>query len=434
MTKLRFFCFVIIVFSMAFTKPESVQAQGLQFFGIGPVNRSMGGAATAAPIEAIGALNYNPATLTDLDNQLSVGAEFVTPLADVNSSFAGNSGQTKSDSGWATVPSIGLSWRPKPDSPITYGFGIFGIAGYSLNYPSSTTNPILFPQSPTGQTPTPGFGNIYADVSILQIVPTIALKVTDQFSVSAGPTITSARIMSSPFAFATPNPNGNGGATYPVGSGTEYTWGMGFQLGAYWKSENDINLGASYKSPQWFLPFDYHGATASGLPRDYSFQFSYPQIVSLGAGYTGIERWLFATDVRYFDWKNSGIPGNPAQFSPDGTLTGLGWRSTWSVSFGTQYQMTDSLALRAGYAYSNSPITNSNAGFNVGTPLILQHSLNMGATIRLSKTLSAHAAYYYAPESSVSGPFQSPAGPVPGSNVSYRVTAQAISLGLTASF
>ena len=434
MTKLRVFGFVFIVFSMTFAVPESVQAQGLQFFGIGPVNRSMGGAATAAPIEAIGALAYNPATMTDIKNQLSVGGEFVTPLVEVNSSFAGNSGQTKSDSGWLTVPTVGLSWRPTPESPITYGFGLLGIAGYALNYPSSTTNPILFPQTPTPQTPTAGFGKIFADVSIQQIIPSVALKVTDQLSVSAGPTISSARIIATPFAFASPNPTGSGGASYPVGSGTEYTWGMGFQLGVYWKGENDINLGASYKSPQWFLPIDYHGTTATGLPRDFSFQFNYPQIVSLGAGYTGIERWLFATDVRYFDWKNSGVPGNPAQFAPDGTLTGMGWRSTWSVSLGTQYQMTDTMSLRAGYAYSDSPITNSNAGYNVGTPLILQHSLNLGTTMQLSKNLAAHLAYYYAPESRVSGPFESPSGPVAGSNVSYRVTAQAISLGLTASF
>lgn len=415
--------------------PNVAAAQGLQLFGIGPVNRSMGGAATAAPIEAIGALAYNPATLTALDNQLSFGAEAVTPLVDINSSFAGHSGQTNSDNGWGAVPSIGLAWRASPDSPITYGFGLFGIAGYSVNYPASTTNPILFPQTPTSKTPTPGFGNIFADVSILQIVPTAAMKVTDQLSISAGPTITAARFVASPFAFTSPNDaNSDGFFTYPTGAGTEFSWGMGFQVGAFWQGDNDINLGASYKSPQWFLPFDYHGTTETGLPRDFSLPFTYPQIFSLGTSYTGFEQWLFACDIRYFDWKNTGITGNSAQFGPDGAITGLGWRSTWSVSLGTQYQMTERLALRAGYAYSESPITNATAGFNIGTPLILQHSLNVGATFKLSKALAVHLAYYYAPEAEVSGPFQSPAGPVPGSNLAYRVSAQAISIGATTSF
>ncbi len=144
---------------------------------------------------------------------------------------------------------------------------------------------------------------------------------------------------------------------------------------------------------------------------------------------------MFANDLRYFDWKHtSGTPGNPAQIAPDGTLTGLGWQSTWSVSLGTQCQMTDAVALRAGYAYSQSPITDATAGFNVGTPLILQHSLNVGTTLKLSKSLAAHLTYCYAPQAEVSGPFQSPLGPVPGSNIAYRVSAHAIALGMTASF
>ena len=423
-----------LAFTALLLLPQLAQAQGLQLFGIGTVNRSMGGAATAAPIEAIGALAYNPATLTALDNQLSVGAEFCTPIASVNSSMppilGGGSGQTDSNSGWTTIPSVGLSWRATPDSPITYGFGLFGIAGYSVNYPSSTTNPILYPQVPGIGHPTPGFGNVYANVSILEIIPTVAFKVSDRLSLSAGPTIQSAQIIASPFAFTAPNVNG-----YPTGSGTETSWGMGLQVGAFWQGDSGINLGASYKSPQWFLPFNYHGTDANGLPRDFNLPFTYPQIVSLGGSYTGIERWLFASDVRYFDWKNSGISGYPAQFSPnDFSLAGLGWRSTWSVSLGSQYQLTDAVALRAGYAFSQSPITDATAGFNVGTPLILQQSFNVGSTLRLSKALAAHIAYIYQPQNSVNGPIQSPLGPVPGSNVGYTVSAHAISLGLTASF
>jgi long-chain fatty acid transport protein len=307
---------------------------------------------------------------------------------------------------------------------------LFGIAGYSLNYPASTTNPILYPQVPGPGHLSPGFGNVYANVSILEIIPTVAMKVTDRLSLSAGPTIQSAQFIATPFAFAAPNPNG-----YATGAGTETSWGMGLQLGAFWQGDSGINLGASYKSPQWFLPVDFHGTDASGLPRDFNFQFSYPQIVSLGTSYTGIERWMFATDVRYFDWKNtSGTAGNPAQFAPDGTLTGLGWRSTWSVSLGSQYQLTDAVALRAGYAFSQSPITDATAGFNVGTPLILQQSFNVGSTLKLSKSLAAHIVYVYQPQNSVNGPFQTPVGPVPGSNVGYSVSAHAISLGLTASF
>jgi hypothetical protein len=60
--------------------------------------------------------------------------------------------------------------------------------------------------------------------------------------------------------------------------------------------------------------------------------------------------------------------------------------------------------------------------------------LNAGATVNLTQALAAHLAYTYAPECEVSGPFQAPGGAVPGSNLNYRVSAHAISVGLTAKF
>ncbi|MFN0054465.1 MAG: OmpP1/FadL family transporter [Planctomycetales bacterium] len=426
----------LVVMLIPLLAPEVACAQGLELFGIGPVNRSMGGAATAAPIEAIGALYFNPATITALENQLSVGAEVITPLLDVTSSLGGRTGHTNSDSGWAAVPSIGLTLKTAPDSKLTYGFGLFGVAGYSVNYPSSTANPILFPQTPTPATPTPGFGNVYVDVSLLQLAPMIAYQVNDQLSVSLGPTIMAGRLIASPFAFTAPNDaNGDGAATYPVGSGTQFTWGLGFKTGVYWKGEQGINWGAAFQSPQWFHDFTFNGTDERGYPRQFNFKFDYPLIVSLGSSYTGFEKWLFACDVRYFDWSNtSGTLGDAAQFAPTGELLGAGWHSTWAVALGVQYQMSQMLALRTGYTFSQSPIDDENAGFNVGSPLILKYAINVGTTINLSEKLGLHLTYYYAPENEVSGPMQSVGGPVPGSNVNYRLSGHAIALGITAKY
>lgn len=427
MSALRVRAQLLLVLVTALSAPQFAQAQGLQLFGIGPVNRSMGGAATAAPIEAIGATAVNPATLSALSNQLSVGAEVCTPLMDISSTLGLASGNTNGDSGWATVPSLALSWRPTPESPVTYGLGLFGVAGYSVNYPASTTNPILGPHLP----PPGAFGNLYVDVSFLQIAPSVSLQVTDQLSIAAGPTVMAGRLIASPFVFTAANSNG----TYPVGAGTEFAWGMGFQIGAFWKGTDGLNFGASYKSPNWFQDFQYHGVdSGTGAPRDFQFHFDYPQIVSLGTSYTGIERLLVACDVRYFDWSSVKTLGQTAQFAPTGELTGLGWQSTWAIAVGAQYELTPMLALRTGYQFSQSPIDDSVAGFNVGSPLILQHSINAGGTIKLSENLAINAAYYYAPSAEVSGPIELPGGAVPGSNVNYRVSAHAISVGMTVMF
>lgn len=427
MATLRFHVHALTFLALVLLSPQFVQAQGLHLFGIGPVNRSMGGAATAAPIEAIGATAFNPATLSALSNQLSVGAELIAPFADVSSTLGSESGNTKSDSGWGAVPSIALSWRSTPESPITYGFGLFGVAGYTLNYPADNENPVLTSHLPPGGL----FGNLFADVSFLQMAPSVSLQVTDQLSVAAGPTVMAGRLISSPFAFTTPNSNG----TYPVGSGTQFAWGLGFQVGAFWKGNNGVNFGACYKSPNWFQDFKFNGVdSGDGSPRSFNFQFDYPAIVCLGTSYTGFERWLLACDVKYFDWSNSDTFGDTAAFSGAGELTGLGWQSVWAVGVGTQYEITESVALRAGYQYSQNPVRDSVAGFNVGAPLLLQHAINVGGTYKLTENFGLNAVYYYAPPSEVSGLIQTPAGPADPSNVNYRVSAHAVSFGATVTF
>lgn len=54
----------------------SVEAQGIVYPGVGPVNRSMAGAAVAAPLDAAGALHWNPGALSGLAaSELNVGVE-----------------------------------------------------------------------------------------------------------------------------------------------------------------------------------------------------------------------------------------------------------------------------------------------------------------------------------------------------------------------
>ena len=49
-----------------FSLPTAVHAQGFVLPGIGPTNRSVGGAGTAAALDATGALHWNPAVILDL--------------------------------------------------------------------------------------------------------------------------------------------------------------------------------------------------------------------------------------------------------------------------------------------------------------------------------------------------------------------------------
>ena len=70
--------------------PGILYGQGLMLSSFGPVNASMGGASTAAPIEAMSALGWNPASISGLPNsELSVGVGLLLSDPVVDSSVPG---------------------------------------------------------------------------------------------------------------------------------------------------------------------------------------------------------------------------------------------------------------------------------------------------------------------------------------------------------
>src|SRR5262245_58865168 len=64
---------------------------GANLSGIGPINRSMGGTATAAPLDTLGAFQWNPATITALPNSTDIGLELLVPQSKLGSSVAAGS-------------------------------------------------------------------------------------------------------------------------------------------------------------------------------------------------------------------------------------------------------------------------------------------------------------------------------------------------------
>src|SRR6516165_3117407 len=66
---------------------NAAQAQfGAMMTGVGPINRSMGGAATAAPLDTLGAFYWNPATITALPNSTDFSLELLFPQSNLSSS------------------------------------------------------------------------------------------------------------------------------------------------------------------------------------------------------------------------------------------------------------------------------------------------------------------------------------------------------------
>lgn len=427
-----------LIISVA-AKPAAAQF-GPIISGAGPINRSMGGASTAAPLSASGALLWNPATLSGLEgSQIDVGAELLFPHATMSSSVPAGafgpgvppvdlSGNTKGSDMVFALPTIAMSYRPE-ESPFTYGLGIFAVAGFGLNYAGSTTNPVLSPPPPVGL----GFGPIFSQYQVLQIAPALVYDVNEQLSVSISPLLDLGVLQVDPSVISAPDDaNGDTFATYPSGTHSGAAWGAGFNLGVYYKA-GDWGFGSSYKSPQWFQSYSYNQTNELGLPRTTEYNLDLPAIVSVGTSYKGIDRVLLAADVRYIDLANTNGFGDSG-FAPNGALLGVGYQSIFAVALGTQYMVTDATSVRLGYSWSENPIPAGQTSANVASPLYTQHILSAGLSYQLTDAFSLSVAYSHGFDNSSTGPIVLPGGAVPGTSITSRSSVDSIMFGATVKF
>lgn len=383
----------------------SVSGQGIMFPALGPVNRSMGGASVAAPLDAVGSLHWNPAAISGLgSSELEFGIELLLANIDTTSAAGPFAGTTGAEAGVVPIPSIGWVHQSTVNPRLTYGLGVYSVGGFQTNYPASEfpgppSNPIFTPQL--------GFGRIFSSAEFLQLVPTVSYAVTDRLSIGFAPVVTMGRIELSPFVLAPPSMPG---APPSSGQGNRWHWGGGAQLGIYYIADNCWHLGASIKSPTWFERFRFLSENPDGSPRVVSTELELPMIISVGAAYSGYENLVLAMDVRYFGYEDTKLFGDAAVFAANGQLLGLGWDDTVSVSVGAQYRLNDCTDVRAGYSYNTNPIHSTNAAVNVATPLIYEHIVNFGLSRQLTDCAAVNLSFTHALDNTVNGPLPGGAG------------------------
>ena len=385
---------------------SSALGQGIVAPGAGPINRAMGGASTAAPVD-FGSAYWNPANLSGLErNESLLGSELIIPSTHFTSSLPagaingilprqGRDGVARSDSG--VIPSLatGVSFRLADDSPVTFGLGVFGFVGGNVDFAGNPSNSLLSPNRPPR---TFGFDPIYANAAFLALNPMASYRVSERLSIGGGPVITSGTMSLSP-AFFAPGPKRDGGvlSTFPAATNARPFWGGGFQLGVLYELNEDWNLGFSHKSPVWQERWGFNAANPDLSPRRIGVQAQIPSIDSWGLAYKGIDRALIDVDLRYLDYANAALFGQSVR---DG---GLGWRGVFAVATGGQYALTDRLTLRAGYLFNTNPIPETATLFNVQLPGITQHTLSFGSSFALPDDITMSAAWVHGFRNSIQG-------------------------------
>jgi len=416
--------------------------------GVGSVNMSMGGAATAQPLDISGALQWNPAAISVFDSKIinfDIGAFFSSP--ELSSTAGPYTGLTKDDRGASPMPALAYVYG-KEGSKHTFGVSAFGISGFGVTFPENMTNPINAPQSMGG------FGHVESDYMLLQIGLAWAYELTDNFSIGVQPTINYAALELAPNPISPPDfpvEMGGTGKGYPT-SDKASAIGVGAQFGVFYNSPSGFKLGASYKTAQKFNDLEFENTYIGGSPApDVAFNMDYPAILSFGVGYSN-ETIDLALDYRSVDYENTDgfaekgwqiAESGPMTGYPTGAVKGFGWKNINIISVGLQYKGIEKLPLRVGYTYSSNPIDSELAFFSIPATAIIENAFQFGASYPISDNFKLNGVYHYGTSGGkTEGPMLSPLeitptnqyGAVDGTKVGYEMTTSMVMLGLTYTF
>ena len=430
---------IVVIPLLAVAVPNVARATDGHFLhGVGAINSAMAGVGVASPTSLLGAFYVNPAGLLAFKGtSTELGFELFKPDRTLNSTVGTLSGSTASTSEFVPIPAFGWSRELRKDE-LTVGVAGLGIGGFGVDYPTDPTNPSLAPRPY-------GFGAIYSNFSLMKIIPALAFRPTGNVRVGVALNVDWASLAVDPMPTAAPavdpGPDGtwqtrDDRAFYSRATDAAGSFGIGAQVGVQIAVHPQVALGLAYTTPQVFQKFKYDAVyenpnlASFNTPRTITFAMDVPAVYAAGLSFTPSSAFALGLDTKYITYHST--RGFKDQgFAPDGSVKGFGWRDIWSFSGGMQYRPVPQVALRAGYNYSGNPIPNDLSMFNTAAPAVVQHHATFGAGYTFANGFGLDAAYYHAFKNSISGPFQTPAGAMPGTSVKSSMSENSFLIGFT---
>ncbi len=147
-------------------------------------------------------------------------------------------------------------------------------------------------------------------------------------------------------------------------------WGFGYNLGLLFKLTDTLSFGAAYRSE---VEFDIDGADvkltgvspllSSAFPNtkgDANVDLPQQAVAAVAAQLT--ENLVMEIGLRWEDWDSTDELRveleTPVFFQTSQTIP-RDWQSTWTYNIGGQYQLTETMALNAGYLYGQNAVPGS---------------------------------------------------------------------------
>ena len=421
--------------------PLSLSATDGHFLhGAGPVNEAMGGADTGICLDATGSIAWNPACTSEFEgHRIEFHATLFDPWRSLSSTveadaFGANmpgvtlSGTTVSHRDMSVMPGIAFIYHPQ-GSANAYHMAMLAVSGFGVDYPGNqdASNPILSPQAPNGY----GFGNIRSNYMLVTVPMGVSRQFTERLSTgfSLVPALSMLQVIPAPFS---PPVTAGSSAPYYLSAGNNApALGMGANVGVHY-TYRAVGLGASYHTPVWFQKFNWNRKDLSGTARAMNFHMDLPSVVSFGAGVGVTKSTRVGVDVRWFDYANT-AGFDKVGYNANGSVAGFGWTNIWAVGGGVQQRVSSSTKLMVGYNYSGNPVPAKYTFFNTPAPAIVQHHLS-GGVIQTVHNAEVIVTYYHAFQNSITGPWISGQGAIPGTSVTSAMHENSLTLGVAKSF
>ncbi|MDP3119254.1 MAG: porin [Sulfuricurvum sp.] len=356
--------------AVALTSTAAFATNGDHLIGVGAKSRGMGGVGIGMSHGAESALS-NPANITSVKGtEVSFGGTIFMP--DVETNMGAGFSRSKAD--LSVIPAVSVA--SKLNDNFYIGVGMYGVAGMGTDYRQATGM-----QSNM---------NMVTNLQLMQFAVPMAYKV-DGLSIGIAPVL---QYGSLDINYDTNGTTNAGGESQTQGVAQDF--GMGYNIGLSYETSG-LTVGASYKSA---ITMEYAGQISKAMQQFGQTTYTndkleQPAEIGFGASYK-IDGHTFAADYKRIKWSD-------AKGYED-----FKWEDQNVYMLGYQYAQ-DSWALRAGYNYAKSPISEQSpngAGsigalrnvFNLlGFPAIVERHYTLGGTYEFSKTVSADLAYVYAP-------------------------------------
>lgn len=367
------------------------------------LGRSFAGGAAVA--EDASTLYYNPAGITRLKQREVVqGASLIKLTADFDKTSATDPlGQPLTGGEGGPVGKLGgpitLYYVDPINDKLAWGVGINAPFGLATDYDRDS---IMRYQA------------VYSRVGIINIQPTIAYQIDEHLSFGFGMDVQYMEVKlqseidfgSICFGVVGPvtcsglglTPQQADGAVTLEGNGFGYGWNAGLlwvdggtRIGINYRSQvsHELDGTADFnRVPQTFIN------TGAFVDSGIKAEFQTPELLSISFAQDIGEDWMLTLDLTRTGWDTFQELrvqyDNPNQ--PD-SVEEQRYQDVYKTSIGVDYDFSEKLTLRAGYAYDNSPVSDQYRTARL--PDGDRTWLSFGATYRMSDHLEINAGYAY---------------------------------------